>query len=90
MYSSALEYWYKKRDKEAERDKLNKELFNQLQYEPSLNLIKDVPIFDWRDLNNKTLKLYVTEDRMGLSVIGLDENTGMRYVIKCEPYERDE
>ena len=101
MYSSSLDFWYKKGRAEAMKDKINETLKpfinkdreqfqsdTQLLYESTSVFNKeDIPIFNWKDLNHKTLTMHVTETREGLSVIGWDEETGIHYVIKCEVYK---
>lgn len=39
--------------------------------------------FKWKELNDKRLLVSVTQDSGIVCVIGLDEETGHRYVLYC-------
>ena len=101
MYSSSLDFWYKKGKHETTEDKINETLEpfinknrepinspNQIIYESSAFNKENIPIFNWNDLNGKTLKISVYEGELGLSVIGIDEATGNMYVVYTKNNEK--
>jgi len=75
MYSSSLDFWYKKGRAEAMENKTNAIL------ELSVFKVEDFMIFNWIDLNSKTLKIFVTDDENGICVSGTDVESGNIYIL---------
>lgn len=48
------------------------------------SLIKDVPIFKWKDLSNKVLKIIVYEEDGARIISGYDVETGIIYILDTE------
>ncbi|PZM65934.1 hypothetical protein [Paenibacillus dendritiformis] len=42
---------------------------------------KDIPSFEWADLDGKTLDIAVSRDQCGMTVAGIDKGTGVIYVL---------
>jgi len=43
--------------------------------------IEDFMIFNWTDINGRTLKIFVTDDENGVCVSGKDVNNGNIYIL---------
>lgn len=43
-----------------------------------------IPTFDFEDLHGKNLKIYASKSRDGMTVIGIDEETSVMYVLHQE------
>jgi len=101
MYSSSLDFWYKKGRKEAGKVKLDGILKpytiidneptsypNQLLYESTSVFNKEnIKEFNWSDIDGKILKISVYENDLGISVIGIDETNGNIYVLYTKVIE---
>lgn len=47
-------------------------------------LFKEIPIFQWRELDGKTLHISVEDFEDHLMVVGREQNTSKFYALHCE------
>ena len=110
MYSSSLDFWYKKgrdvlpfgemdctdgkysqgevipiteEDKKRDREEIREYMKNEF----SVFDKSQFKMFNWNDIDGKTLKMSVYEGELGTSVIGIDESNGNMYVIYSKVIE---